>query len=151
MDVLHLIGPVNRYPPEAVDLLLPPIILQAGLVLSGNISQWSPIPNPGSVRLTIAGEVTPKPRSVEDDYRYEMGPMRLKSNHLAFGNIMNTQVTEKNLEVINTSKEAVNIEFVADSGSHQHLGHTCYPETWRNRIAGSKIQCPPKKRLGFCD
>ncbi|MCK4748653.1 MAG: DUF1573 domain-containing protein, partial [Bacteroidales bacterium] len=33
--------------------------------------------NPGSIRLTITGEVLQKPRSVEDDYRYAMGPMRL--------------------------------------------------------------------------
>ena len=67
--------------------------------------------NPGSVRLTIAGEVEPKPRTVEDDYRYAMGPMRLKSNHLAFGNLKNTQTTEKQLEVINTSEEKVELEF----------------------------------------
>ncbi len=67
--------------------------------------------NTGSVRLTIAGEVEPKPRTVEDDYRYAMGPMRLKSNHLAFGNLKNTQNTEKQLEVINTSEERVEVEF----------------------------------------
>ncbi len=67
--------------------------------------------NPGSARLTIAGEVAPKPKTVEDDYRYEMGPMRLKSNHLAFGNVMNTQKTEKQLEVINNSNGPVKIEF----------------------------------------
>lgn len=67
--------------------------------------------NPGSVRLTIAGEVEPKPRTVEDDYRYAMGPMRLKSNHLAFGNLKNTQTIEKRLEVINPSEDIVKLEF----------------------------------------
>lgn len=67
--------------------------------------------NPGSVRLTIAGEVEPKPRTIEDDYRYAMGPMRLKSNHLAFGNMKNTVTTEKRLEVINNSEEAVKVAF----------------------------------------
>jgi len=67
--------------------------------------------NPGNARLTIIGEVEPKPRTVEDDYRYSMGPMRLKSNHLAFGNLKNTQSMEKQLEVINTSEEKVVIEF----------------------------------------
>lgn len=67
--------------------------------------------NPGSVRLTIAGEVVPKPRTVEDDYRYAMGPMRLKSNHLAFGNIKNTGKSEKRLEVINHSDAPVEIAF----------------------------------------
>jgi hypothetical protein len=67
--------------------------------------------NPGSVRLTIAGEVLPKPRSIEDDYRYAMGPLRLKSNHLAFGNIKNTQKSDNSLEVINNSDEPLKIEF----------------------------------------
>ena len=67
--------------------------------------------NPGSVRLTITGEVEPKPRTVEDDYRYAMGPMRLKSNHLAFGNLKNTASTAKRLEVINTSDEDVRAVF----------------------------------------
>lgn len=67
--------------------------------------------NPGSVRLTIAGEVEPKPRTIEDDYRYAMGPMRLKSNHLAFGNMKNTASTEKRLEVINNSDTEVKVAF----------------------------------------
>ena len=67
--------------------------------------------NSGSVRLTIAGEVTPKPRSIEDDYRYAMGPMRLKSNHLAFGNVKNTTNAQKKLEIINTSEKPVTVEF----------------------------------------
>lgn len=67
--------------------------------------------NPGSVRLTIAGEVEPKPRTIEDDYRYAMGPMRLKSNHLAFGNLKNTANIEKKLEVINNSEKDVEVAF----------------------------------------
>jgi hypothetical protein len=67
--------------------------------------------NPGSVRLTIAGEVEPKPRTIEDDYRYAMGPMRLKSNHLAFGNLKNTSSIEKSLEVINNSDKEVSVAF----------------------------------------
>ena len=67
--------------------------------------------NPGSVRLTIAGEVEAKPRTVEDDYRYAMGPMRLKSNHLAFGNLKNTASMAKRLEVINTSDQDVRAVF----------------------------------------
>ena len=67
--------------------------------------------NPGSSRLTISGEVEPKPRTIEDDYHYAMGPMRLKSNHLAFGNLKNTETAEKQLEVINNSDEDVKVAF----------------------------------------
>jgi len=68
--------------------------------------------NPGSARLTIAGEVIPKPKTVEDEYRYGMGNLRLKSNHLAFANINNSQKTEKKMEVINNSEENIKVEFL---------------------------------------
>ena len=67
--------------------------------------------NPGSVRLTISGEVEPKPRTIEDDYRYAMRPLRPKSNHLAFGNLKNTASMEKQLEVINTSDKDLKVAF----------------------------------------
>lgn len=67
--------------------------------------------NPGTARLTIAGEVEAKPRTIADDYGYAMGPMRLKSNHLAFGNLNNTAKAEKQLEVVNTSKEDIKVTF----------------------------------------
>jgi hypothetical protein len=67
--------------------------------------------NPGSVRLTIAGEVEPRPRTIEDDYGYAMGPLRLKSNHLAFGNISNTATAGKELEIINNSESDVKVDF----------------------------------------
>lgn len=56
-----------------------------------------------NTRLTITGEVIPKPRTIEDDYRYTMGGLRLKSNHLAFGNIANSEKKDFELEIINTS------------------------------------------------
>ncbi|MBN1132788.1 MAG: DUF1573 domain-containing protein [Bacteroidales bacterium] len=68
--------------------------------------------NPGTVRLSISGEVIPKPRTIEDEYRYGMGPLRLKSNHLAFANIRNTGKSEKSMEVVNNSDEPITIEFI---------------------------------------
>lgn len=105
--------------------------------------------NPGSVRLTIAGEVTPKPRSIEDDYRYEMGPMRLKSNHLAFGNIKNTQSTEKSLEIVNTSKEPVAVEFV---GAPAHLKLEAIPaklEPGAKGVIKASYNAPQRNDWGF--
>lgn len=67
--------------------------------------------NPASVRLYISGEVEPKPRTIEDDYRYAMGPIRLKSNHLAFGNVKNTSSMDKNLALVNNSEETVSVKF----------------------------------------
>jgi len=38
--------------------------------------------------------------------------MRLKSNHLAFGNLKNTEISNKTLEVINNSDEDVKVNFL---------------------------------------
>lgn len=65
----------------------------------------------GRIRLTIKGEVTPKPRSIEDDYRYSMAGLRLKANHLAFGNVSNTENKAYSLEVINNSDQPIELGF----------------------------------------
>ncbi len=59
----------------------------------------------GRAKLTIKGVVTPKPRTIEDDYRYSMGGLRLKANHLAFGNVKNGDEKDYRLEVINNSDQ----------------------------------------------
>jgi hypothetical protein len=64
-----------------------------------------------NVKLTIKGEVSPKPRTIEDDYSYSMGGLRLKANHLAFGNVSNTEQKDYKLEVINTSDKNITLGF----------------------------------------
>jgi len=64
-----------------------------------------------SVRLIIKGEVLPKPRGIKEVYRYEMGGLRLKANHLAFGNITNKSVENYSLEVINNSPSEMQVGF----------------------------------------
>jgi hypothetical protein len=105
--------------------------------------------NPGNVRLTIAGEVEPKPRTIEDDYHYAMGPMRLKSNHLAFGNLKNTARTEKQLEVINNSDENVEIAFERVPG---HLAIKAVPSTLKPKQKGlivATYDAPKRNDWGF--
>jgi hypothetical protein len=101
------------------------------------------------VRLTIAGEVIPKPRTIEDDYRYSMGPMRLKTNHLAFGNIKNSDKTEKSLEVINTSGDPVEIEFERIPG---HIAIRAEPARLKPNQKGLLIatyNAPERNDWGF--
>ena len=64
-----------------------------------------------SLRLRITGKVTPKPLSLEEEYRYAMGPVRLKTNHLSFGTVYKGQDISRNVEIINTSDEPVSLEF----------------------------------------
>ena len=44
------------------------------------------------VVLTILGEVTPRARTIEEDYPNEIGPLRAKTNHIAFTSIKENQI-----------------------------------------------------------
>ncbi len=105
--------------------------------------------NPGNVRLTITGEVEPKPRTIEDDYRYAMGPMRLKSNHLAFGNVKDTEVPERRLEVINNSDGPVNVAF---EGVPSHISINAVPASLQPGQKGFLVatyNVPQRNDWGF--
>jgi len=105
--------------------------------------------NPGSVRLTISGEVIPKPRTIEDDYRYAMGSLRLKSNHMAFGNIKNTDRLDKRLEIVNNSDDPMNIEFERVPG---HLSISAEPASLKPGEKGflvASYDAPARNDWGF--
>lgn len=63
-----------------------------------------------SIRLRITGNVIPKPLSIEEQYRYSMGNLRFKTNHLSFGTIYKGRPQTKELEFINTGDENINLE-----------------------------------------
>ena len=105
--------------------------------------------NPGNARLTITGEVTPKPRTIEDDYRYSMGDLRLKSNHLSFGNIKNTSSTVKRLEVVNNSDKTLKLEF---ERVPSHVTIKAEPATLKPKEKGSIVatyKAPVRNDWGF--
>jgi hypothetical protein len=63
------------------------------------------------VVLTILGEVTPKARTIEEDYPNQIGPLRAKTNHIAFVQIKENQVKKDSTEIINNSDQAVQLSF----------------------------------------
>ncbi len=63
-----------------------------------------------SMRLRITGKVEAKPLSIEDEYRYQMGSLRLKSNHLSFGTIYKGQPQSRLVEYINDSDKPITID-----------------------------------------
>lgn len=77
-----------------------------------------------TIILTIKGEVLPKPKTVEDDYPMQVGNIRLKTNHLAFIKVFNTQIKTDSIPIINTSKEAVKLTFTNVPG---HLSVKAIP------------------------
>ncbi|MCJ7448479.1 MAG: DUF1573 domain-containing protein [Bacteroidales bacterium] len=81
---------------------------------------------PEVVVLVIKGEVIPREKTVEELYIFPVGPVRFESNHLAFTNIKKNEKKIKVMQLINTSKEPVKVEFDV---LPPHLGLKISPET----------------------
>lgn len=67
--------------------------------------------NPPTTILHIKGDVSPKPKTIEDVYRYDMGSIRLKSNHLGFARIVKGTAVTQSMEIINMSANPVSLSF----------------------------------------
>jgi hypothetical protein len=63
------------------------------------------------VVLTILGEVTPRVRTIEEDYPNEIGPLRAKTNHIAFVQIKENQVKKDSTEIINNTDKPIQLSF----------------------------------------
>lgn len=74
--------------------------------------------------LTILGEVTPRARTVEEDYPNEIGPLRAKTNHLAYTSIKENQIRKDSIEIINNSAQPVQLSFKTPP---PHLSATIKP------------------------
>jgi hypothetical protein len=65
----------------------------------------------GNVILSILGEVTPKARTIEEDYPMEIGPLRAKTNHIAFQQLKTNQVKKDSVEIINNTSAPLKLSF----------------------------------------
>lgn len=63
------------------------------------------------VVLTILGEVTPRARTIEEDYPNEIGPLRAKTNHVSFNSVKEKQVRKDSTEIVNNSDQPVQLSF----------------------------------------
>jgi Protein of unknown function (DUF1573) len=81
---------------------------------------------PEVIVLVIKGEVTAREKTVEDLYVWPVGGVRFETNHMAFTNVKKTEKKMRILQVINTSKEPVKIEF---EGTSPGLKMKSNPET----------------------
>jgi len=81
---------------------------------------------PEVVVLVIKGEVIPREKTVEELYIFPVGPVRFESNHLAFTNVKKNEKKIKVMQIINTSKEPVKVEFDV---TPPHLSLKVSPET----------------------
>lgn len=66
---------------------------------------------PAVTVLIIEGTVTPREKTVEEEYTFAVGPVRFQSNHLAFTTTKKTEKKVRVMPVVNTSKESATVEF----------------------------------------
>ncbi len=83
--------------------------------------------------LRITGEVIPKPRTIEDDYPFAMGKLRVKTNHVAFMKIKNTEIKTKEDPIVNTSSELMKVTF---KNVPAHLKFEVVPQTLKPNEKG---------------
>jgi hypothetical protein len=61
--------------------------------------------------LTIRGDVVPKPKSLEDIYRFSMDKIRLKTNHMSFSKVVKDKTGSQRVEIVNISDKPVKVTF----------------------------------------
>ncbi len=61
------------------------------------------------ITLEIKGIVIQKTKKLEDIYRHQLGGIRLKSRHLAFARVLNTQPKTQSIEFVNNSDKPVTV------------------------------------------
>lgn len=66
---------------------------------------------PEIVVLHISGEVLPRELSIEEQFTFPVDSIRFESNHLAFTNIKKTEKKIRVMQLVNTSKKPVKVEF----------------------------------------
>lgn len=85
------------------------------------------------VVIRIKGNVQPKEKSLEEIYRYQMGAIRLTSNHLAIGKLDYGKNDTRTLEIINPSQEEATLTF---SGVPSHITIKSIPGTLKSGEKG---------------
>jgi len=88
--------------------------------------------SPTSV-LRFTGNVIPKPKSKEEQFPRKMGELRLKSNHLAFATVYNTQKKKDKIEMANTTDHDLDIDF---ENVPKHISIQAFPKTLKPNEVG---------------
>lgn len=99
--------------------------------------------------LTIRGKVSRKPTDPYEAYKYSAGPVRFMTSNLYLGAIHNTDVVEKEIELINTSDKAATITILPPA---KHITATVTPATLEKGQKGKlhiKYAAAQKNDWGF--
>ena len=101
--------------------------------------------------LRITGKVTPRKKTIVDIYPQKMGDLRLKSNHLAFTKVKNTQIKTDSLAIVNTSSSPMTVTFTSIP---QNIEITTEPKVLKPNKVGhivAKYNASKKLRNGKQD
>lgn len=82
--------------------------------------------SPSSLILRLLGEVIPREKTIEELYPREIGPLRIRSNHISFGRVTPGSLRTDSLQIINTSDLTLNLSF---SGIPSHIALEAVPES----------------------
>jgi len=74
------------------------------LTVTGNIK--------GKIVLTIMGSVSPRPRTILDDYPAVMGQLRFKVNHVVLGEVNRNSYDTGYLYLLNSSPKTITIKYI---------------------------------------
>ena len=114
-------------------------------------AEYDPIDRPGSfdkqitvhnnitaqpIILEIKGDVIPKKKEVSDIYRYKIGDIRLKTNHIAFARLFNTQTESQTVDIFNDSDKAITIT-TDPLNLTKHISIVANPKVLPAKQAGS--------------
>jgi len=117
-------------------------------------AQYNPAGRPGtfnkSIRVTsnavnspitlyVTGEVVSKPKTLADDYRYEMNGFRLKSTNVHFGDISSNAKATNTIEVVNDSQTDLKIGFNERRSTPANIMIRCEPEILKPQQTGMII------------
>jgi hypothetical protein len=85
--------------------------------------------------LRITGDVTPREKTIEDYYPKAYGDIRLKTSHLAFVKVFNTEVKIDSIPVVNMGEQDATITF---RNIPSHLTISVEPATLKGMKKGDK-------------
>jgi len=66
---------------------------------------------PEVVVLVIRGEVIPREKTIDELFIWPVGGVRFESNHLPFTKMTKNEIRTRTMQIINTSKDTVRVEF----------------------------------------
>lgn len=101
------------------------------------------------ISLTIRGNVSRKPVGPYDNYKYSIGQLKLTANNLNLGSLRNTEEVEKEIEIINSGSEPVNINVTSPD---KYITATVTPSTLAKDQKGNvhiTYSAPQKNDWGF--